>query len=181
MNYDELSFVNQQLASMLRDGIPLEGGLRHLCATMQRGTLRAELELLEADLAAGVPLAAAGEKRNLPDFYQQVLRLGAKRNDLPGTLSLLADYYSGAGVIWTRLKGLMIYPAIVLLLSCAFSLWLGVLSKQLLRMLSYDANFLRFVTKGKGVVPMVIPTAWWLPPVVLGAAALPCIIVVLWP
>ena len=32
MNYDEFAFFNQQLAAMLRDDIPLEGGLRRLCA-----------------------------------------------------------------------------------------------------------------------------------------------------
>ena len=47
MKYDELAFVNQQLATMLREGIPLEGSLRQLCATMQKGRLRAELQLLE--------------------------------------------------------------------------------------------------------------------------------------
>ena len=31
MNLDEFAFVNQQLAAMLRDGIPLEGALRQLC------------------------------------------------------------------------------------------------------------------------------------------------------
>src|SRR5205814_1571539 len=37
MNYDEFAFFNQQLAAMLRDGIPLEGALSRLCADMRRG------------------------------------------------------------------------------------------------------------------------------------------------
>jgi type II secretory pathway component PulF len=67
MNQTELAFVNQQLADMLRCGIPLEGGLRHLCSTMSRGPLRAELQLLENDLAAGLPLAKAVALRKLPE------------------------------------------------------------------------------------------------------------------
>ena len=55
MKNDEFAFLNQQLAAMLRDGIPLEGALRQLCADMKRGTLRSELEKLEAELARGVP------------------------------------------------------------------------------------------------------------------------------
>ena len=39
MNPTELAFVNQQLAAMLRCGIPLEGGLHQLCDTMTRGPL----------------------------------------------------------------------------------------------------------------------------------------------
>ncbi len=181
MNYDELAFVNQQLASMLRDGIPLEGGLRHLCETMQRGKLRRELQQLESDLAAGMPLGQAAARRRLPEFYLQVLQLGARSNDLPGILLLLADYYSNAGVVWTRLKGLMVYPAIVLLLSCAFSLWLALLSRQLITLLSYDANWLRFSSKTAGAPPVLTQTFWWMPPAILTAAAVPCLLVVVWP
>jgi type II secretory pathway component PulF len=56
MKLDEFAFVNRQLADMLRSGIPLEGGLRQLCATMQQGILREELQRLEGDLAKGIPL-----------------------------------------------------------------------------------------------------------------------------
>src|SRR5256885_7805883 len=49
MKLEELAFVNQQLAGMLKSGIPLEGALRQLCANMRRGQLRVELEALEAD------------------------------------------------------------------------------------------------------------------------------------
>ena len=46
MKLDEFSFFNQQLAAMLRDGIPLEGALRRLCDEMRRGKLRDELQAL---------------------------------------------------------------------------------------------------------------------------------------
>src|SRR5213078_2806701 len=102
MNYEELAFVNQQLAGMLKSGIPLEGALRQLCVNMQRGSLREELRRLEADLARGLPMPEA---------------LGA--------LLLVADYYSKVNAVWTRLKGLMIYPLLVLLTATIFS---GVLA-----------------------------------------------------
>ncbi|MHB8523170.1 MAG: type II secretion system F family protein [Limisphaerales bacterium] len=114
MNYDEFAFLNQQLAAMLRDGIPLEGALRRLCADMRRGPLRSQLEQLEADLAKGTPLASALAARQLPDLYKRLLAVGARSNDLPGVLNLLADYYQRQHNLWTRLKGLMVYPAIVL-------------------------------------------------------------------
>ena len=56
MKNDEFAFFNQQLAAMLRDGVPLEGALRRLCNEMRHGELRTELEQLEADLARGTPL-----------------------------------------------------------------------------------------------------------------------------
>ena len=44
MKYDEFAFFNQQLAAMLRDGIPLEGSLKRLCQEMHAGKLRDELQ-----------------------------------------------------------------------------------------------------------------------------------------
>ncbi|HLP76608.1 MAG TPA: type II secretion system F family protein, partial [Candidatus Paceibacterota bacterium] len=114
MNYDEFAFFNQQLAAMLRDGIPLEGSLRRLCEEMRQGNLRAELETLGAELSNGVPLEQALSPRVLPDFYKRLVLIGVKSDDLPGTLTMLADYYHRQNNLWTRLKGLMVYPLIVL-------------------------------------------------------------------
>ena len=51
MKLDEFAFFNQQLAAMLRDGIPLESALGQLCASMRRGDLRDELEKLRKEEA----------------------------------------------------------------------------------------------------------------------------------
>ena len=133
MKYDEFAFMNEQLAAMLRDGLPLEGALRQLCAGMRHGPLRSELEKLEADLAKGTPLREAVRARQLPDLYRQMLEVGAQSNDLPAILTLLADHYQRRHVIWTRLKGLMVYPVIVLfgafVLSCFLSFSLSELTQ----------------------------------------------------
>ncbi|MEI2726218.1 MAG: type II secretion system F family protein [Verrucomicrobiota bacterium] len=70
MKTDEFAFFNQQLAAMLRDGIPLEGALQRLCTEMQDAPLRAELQTLAADLAQGVPLPEAIRRRQLPELYR---------------------------------------------------------------------------------------------------------------
>ncbi|HXT13050.1 MAG TPA: type II secretion system F family protein [Candidatus Angelobacter sp.] len=114
MNYDEFAFFNQQLAAMLRDGIPLEGALDRLCADMRQGALRSELEKLGADLSKGRPMGEALRDRQLPDLYKRLVTVGAKSNDMPSALTLLADYYQNQHNLWTRLKGLMVYPTIVL-------------------------------------------------------------------
>ncbi len=127
MKYDEFAFFNQQLASMLKDGIPLEGAIKQLCAHMRRGRLRAELEALGSDLSAGVPLDRALEGRHLPELYVRMLQVGVKSNNLPGVLLLVADHYHNRQLIWTRLKGLMVYPALVLLASFCVSFLLAVI------------------------------------------------------
>jgi type II secretory pathway component PulF len=127
MNYEELAFVNQQLAGMLKSGIPLEGALRGLCAGMKRGRFRTQLEALEADLAKGVPLREALAARQLPEFYVKMIQAGAPTHDLPGILTLVADYYQRAHVGWTRLKGLLVYPVIVLAASLGLSAFVAVI------------------------------------------------------
>ncbi len=124
MNLDEFAFLNQQLAGMLKSGIPLEAALRQVCAGMRRQRWRTEFERLQTDLSQGVPLEKALDTRKLPDLYKQMLKVGAKSNNLSGLLTLLADHYQKNGFLWTRLKGLMIYPALVLLTALALSILL---------------------------------------------------------
>jgi general secretion pathway protein F len=127
MKLDELAYVNQQLAGMLRSGIPLEGALRQIGETMHRGVLQTELQALEADLAKGTPLRAALAARQLPKFHQQMLLVGAQSNDFPGLLTLLADHYQRLHFTWTRLKGLLVYPLIVLVVAFSVSILVAVM------------------------------------------------------
>src|SRR5258708_39617936 len=114
MKWDEFAFLNQQLAGMLKTGIPLEGALRQLCETMRRGRLRTEFELLQADLAKGAPLREAVAARKLPELYKRLVQVGQQGNDLPGMLTLLADYYHRLAAIALRPNGLLVHPAVVL-------------------------------------------------------------------
>jgi type II secretory pathway component PulF len=88
---------------------------------MRRGRLRTELQALEADLARGTPLGEALKPRQLPELYKQMLQVGAQGNDLPGLLILVADYYTHTHALTTRVKGLMVYPVLVLILAIALS------------------------------------------------------------
>lgn len=160
MKWDEFAFVNQQLAGMLKSGIPLEGALRQLCETMRRGRLRTELELLQADLARGAPLREAVTARKLPELYARLVLVGQQANDLPGMLTLLADYYHRLNAIAARLKGLMVYPAIVLAATIALFAFLTWLYSSLMSTLveTFHSGFL----EGSGT-PYGVPGSIWLP------------------
>ena len=173
MKYEELAFVNQQLAAMLRDGIPLEGSLRQLCATMRRGKLRAEFQALEADLSNGRTFPEAIAKRDLPELYVRMLQVGAKTHDFPGILTLLADYYQHATLTVTRLKGLMVYPAIILVMSAGMSAWIAFLFHQFSKMLAKDLNWMRTGWHGGHSSPILSNQfSLWLPPIILALLAL---------
>lgn len=167
MKLDEFAFMNQQLAGMLRAGIPLEGALRQTCETLHDGALRAELGLLEADLAQGSPLGQSLGRRKLPGFYARMLEIGAHSTDLPSLLTLLADYYQRLHVTWVRLKGLVFYPIVVLTVSFAVSLLIAAIFSQFSReMLS------AFGEMGAGAVTstarFVLHAGIWFPVALVG-------------
>jgi type II secretory pathway component PulF len=170
MSYEEFAFFNQQLAAMLRDGIPLEGALRQLCLGMRAGTLKLEIQNLERDLAQGSPLRDALGKRELPEFYRRMVEIGARSQDLPGVLILLADYYQRINSLGTRLKGLMVYPLIVILVSLGLSLVLSLLFGHFL-----STFFDQFQ------VPTFFMICMWIPPVVLLVLATIVVGAVSWP
>lgn len=169
MNDDEFAFFNHQLAAMLRDGIPLEGALRRLCADMRDGTVKTQLQSLEASLAKGTPLRDAARACRLPELYQHLLEVGAQSNDLPGVLTLLADHYQRRHDLWTRLKGLMVYPMIVLcsafLLSCFLGYLLGTLVWPSLEAITQQVS--------TSAVKMFL----WLSPLLLGVLVMAALVV----
>ena len=159
MKFDEFAFANRQLAGMLKSGIPLESGLRQLCATMQQGELRTELAQLEADLAKGIPLKEALAARRLPELYGCMLEVGVRGHDLPGVLTLLADYYERANSLWVRLTGLMVYPALVLGLALTVSVGLSLGFGAIVRNLAAtDNSFIEVMLPPAQQALLILPT-----------------------
>jgi len=159
MKDDEFAFFNRQLAGMLRNGITLEGGLEQLSATMLASPLRTEIEQLRGDLSRGMSLKDALPLRKLPELYRQLVQVGAQSNDLPAILTMVADYYQQRHLLWSRLKGLLVYPAIVLVVSIGlvgFCVWTLHSVVQIVAgdMLGH-------------LVGTALPAALWLPMVVL--------------
>jgi type II secretory pathway component PulF len=171
MNTDEFAFFNQQLAAMLRDGIPLEGALRRLCGEMRRGSLRDELSALEADLARGTPIADALAPRQLPELYKRMILVGVKGNDLPGALTMLADYFQRQNNVWIRLKSMMTYPLIVMFVAFLVSLALGFLWNCVIGPGMGDMYAgMGMRMPGATIFALQTLQAIWVFPVVLGAA-----------
>ncbi|HEY3863303.1 MAG TPA: type II secretion system F family protein [Verrucomicrobiae bacterium] len=97
--------MNHQLAGMLKSGIPLEPALRQTCPGMRRGKFRAEFEALEAGLSRGTLLNEALAGRQLPEFYNQMARVGVESNNLSAILTMLGGYYQKTHIIWPPVFG----------------------------------------------------------------------------
>ena len=168
MKLDEFAFVNQQLAGMLRAGIPLEGALRRTCETLHAGTLRSELATLETDLARGTPLRQAVAARQLPDFYARMLEIGARGHDLPALLTLLADYYQRLHLTWIRLKGLIFYPAVVLGVSLAVSVLVALIFSSFSREMQSTLSEVG-MRSGPATAWFYVQAGLWIPAMLIGA------------
>jgi type II secretory pathway component PulF len=164
MNYDEFAFFNQQLAAMLREGLPLEGAVKELSAGMRQGALRRELEALEADLVKGTPLKEALARRQLPEFYRGMVQIGVRGNDLPGVLTLVADHYRRANTLWARFKGLMTYPLLVILVALGLTLLVSLAFGRSVRI--FVGIFGEFGNGPTSLLPWL-----WVPPILLGILA----------
>ena len=114
MNTEELAFVNRQLAGMLKSGIPLEAGLKKMTESMSSGRLKDQLAQLGSRLEKGQSVEQAVEGLDLPDTYKRLLALGQESQSMPKVLSCVADYYERIGNLATRLRGLAIYPMLIL-------------------------------------------------------------------
>lgn len=115
MKYEDLSWFNQQLAAMLREGLPVSGALRELTSTMNRGDLRTQFEAVHSRLEQGESLDRAVLQTNLPPLYKAMVAAGVKSGDMPGALGFTADYYSDAAKLVSRTKALLFYPILVLI------------------------------------------------------------------
>ena len=70
-------------------------------------------------------MADALAPRQLPELYKRMILVGVKSGDLPGALTMLADYFQRQNNVWTRLKSMMTYPLIVMFVAFLISLVLA--------------------------------------------------------
>src|ERR1017187_76459 len=69
----------------------------------------------------GTPTGDAAPARQLAATYKRMILVGSKTGDLPGALTMLADYFQRQNNVWTRLKSMMTYPLIVMFVAFLIS------------------------------------------------------------
>ena len=115
-------------------------------------------------------MADALKPRQLPELYKRMILVGVKSGDLPGALTMLADYFQRQNNVWTRLKSMMIYPLIVMFVAFLIStvlafLWTCVIGPSMQR------RFWRHGSEAARRPPFLRSAtlqAIWVFPVVLG-------------
>ncbi len=129
MKTEDLAFLNEQLSGLLSTGIPLSAGIKKIAQTTKKSAFKNELILLEKDMENGVSFSDAINKRDFPTFYKKILAVGATTNKLPELLNSAADYYRKKSEITMKIKGLMVYPTLILCTALAVSMFLKFVMK----------------------------------------------------
>ena len=124
---DQLLALNEEIAALVRAGVPLERGLV-VAGRDLRGRLGRIATALSQRLSPGesLPEALEGEGRSIPPLYRAVVEAGARSGRLPIALEGLAKYVRGYAEARAAIGLALWYPLLVLTL--AYALFVGLVS-----------------------------------------------------
>jgi general secretion pathway protein F len=114
VSIEQLVALNDEIASLVRGGMPLELGLREL-AYDSVGSLRQITESLAARMHSGASLAEAleGEQQRVPATYRKVVAAGIRAGRLPAALEAISNYARELIDLRRQISLALLYPLIV--------------------------------------------------------------------
>ena len=125
----EVLLFNQELAALLRAGLPLAESLAIMVERMENPTFREAVQTILAEVRSGVAMSTAASRYSFfPRVYPACLKAGETSGDLAGMLVRFTDAMRVAVKVRSSLNAAMVYPAFLLaaLLGTAAYLLLGV-------------------------------------------------------
>lgn len=124
---EQLIALNDEIAALVRAGIPLQRGLLVVGRDL-RGRLGRITTALGRRLGRGESLteALAGERHSIPALYLAVVEAGARSGRLPVALEGLSRYVRGYSEARSAIGLALWYPLLVLCL--AYGLFLGLVT-----------------------------------------------------
>jgi type IV pilus assembly protein PilC len=111
----ELATFTQQLANLLKSGMPLTVALNSMTHLDSKGIPKEVSQLLKQEVMEGRSLsdAMAQEKRVFSDLYINMVRAGEQSGALVDVLRRLADHFERFAEVQSKFVSALIYPAIV--------------------------------------------------------------------
>lgn len=111
----ELATFTQQLANLLKCGMPLTVALQSMSHLESKGIPSDVSKQLKQDVMEGKSLSDAMSKQSqiFSDLYVNMVRAGEQSGALVDVLKRLADHYERFAEVQSKFVSAMIYPAIV--------------------------------------------------------------------
>lgn len=112
----ELATFTQQLANLLKAGMPLTSALQSMSHLQSKGIPGEVSRQLRQDVTEGKGLSEAMGKQGLifSDMYVNMVRAGEQSGSLVEVLRRLAEHYERFAEVQHKVTGALIYPAFVM-------------------------------------------------------------------
>lgn len=120
-NMQELATFTQQLANLIKAGMPLTAALNSMTYLGSKGIPAEVAKQLRQDVTEGRSLSDAMAKQPVifTDMYVNMVRAGEQSGSLQEVLRRLAEHYERFAEVRSKVQSALIYPMIVVLVGFA--------------------------------------------------------------
>ena len=169
---DKIVFT-RQFATLIGAGLPLSNSLRTVIEQTESKPMQKVVESILVDVEAGKTLTQAGEK--YPDVFNKVyialLRAGEASGSLDVSLKRLAEQQEKDHAMISRIRGALIYPAIILMVIIAVLVFMVLMIVPQVQSLYKDiGKDLPWATMVLVSFANFLVAFWWLVTILLGIA-----------
>lgn len=163
---------NQQLAALLKAGIPVLQSISLLKTRSQSTALRAVLEDVEEKVRSGVALSEAFEAQGLfPRIYTASLLSGERSGALDHVLARYVEYLKRSVGVSRKLRGALAYPAFLLaasaLMVAFLALYIVPRMSDLFKGLNTKQGLPTVTLVVLGISSALANNIWWVAPLLL--------------
>lgn len=118
-NLKDIVFFTRQFATMMNAGLNVSTVMATMKKQKTSHGLRKALEDIHDDVNLGVSLSEALRKHkgSFPSFLMRMMEVGELSGNLDSIMLKLADYYEREYEVNKKIKGALIYPAVILVVT----------------------------------------------------------------
>lgn len=119
LRQDDVAIFTQELATLLRAGLPLDRALAVAISLAENDAVRDLLSLIREDVRAGSTLHAAMEARTgvFSRLYLNMIRAGEAGGALAVVMARLSEFMERAKELKETVKSAMVYPVILVMVA----------------------------------------------------------------
>ena len=125
---NDLVLFSRQLSTLVSAGVPIVQGLAILESQAENPAFKETLGLVRSDIEGGLSISDALKKHPdaFPDLYCSMIKAGELGGILDTILERLTVYLENAEALKHKVKSAMMYPAIVLTICAAVTVFLFI-------------------------------------------------------